>query len=294
MKIKSKILVTGGNGQLGKELREFSSLHTGLDFVFLSREELPIHQFELVRNYFNTLKPAYCINCAAYTAVDKAEAEKDLAFQINGEAVGVLAAICKEHNTKFIHISTDYVFNGEAAYPYTESFPTDPINVYGASKLEGEKQAIQLDPECIIIRTSWVYSSFGRNFVKTMMKLMSEKDEIKVIKDQLGSPTNAADLAETIFNIIALCHLQIYNWNPGIYNFTNEGIISWYDFAKAIKEITNSPCDVKPISTEEYPTPAKRPAYSVLDKTKIQNTFGIQLKNWNQSLENCIKKLQNT
>ena len=293
MKEKSKILVTGGNGQLGKELREFSSLHTGLEFVFLSREDLPIHQFELVRNYFNTLKPAYCINCAAYTAVDKAESEKDLAFQINGEAVGVLAAVCKEHNTKFIHISSDYVFNGEGTYPYKENFPTDPINVYGASKLEGDTQAMHLNPDSIIIRTSWVYSSFGKNFVKTMMKLMSEKDEVKVIKDQLGSPTNAADLAETIFNIIGLCHLQIYNWLPGIYNFSNEGIISWYDFAKAIKEITNSPCDVKPISTKEYPTPAKRPAYSVLDKTKIQQTFGIKLKNWKESLRTCIGNMQN-
>jgi dTDP-4-dehydrorhamnose reductase len=293
MKPKSKILVTGGNGQLGKELREFSSLHTGLEFVFLSREDLPIHQFELVRNYFNTLKPAYCINCAAYTAVDKAESERDLAFQINGEAVGVLAAICKEHNTKFIHISSDYVFNGEATYPYTENFPTDPINVYGASKLDGDNQAMQLNPDSIIIRTSWVYSSFGKNFVKTMMKLMNEKDEVKVIKDQLGSPTNAADLAETIFNIIGLCHMQIYNWNPGIYNFSNEGIISWYDFANAIKEINNSPCDVKPISTKEYPTPAKRPAYSVLDKTKIQQTFGIKLKNWKDSLRTCISNMQN-
>ena len=293
MKIKSKILVTGGNGQLGKELRELSFLHTGLDFVFLSREELPIHQFELVRNYFNTLKPAYCINCAAYTAVDKAEAEKDLAFQINGEAVGVLAAICKEHNTKFIHISTDYVFDGEATYPYTENFPTDPINVYGASKLEGEKQAMQLNPDSIIIRTSWVYSSLGKNFVKTMMQLMKEKDEIKVIKDQLGSPTNAADLAETIFNIIGFCHLQIYNWEPGIYNFSNEGTISWYDFAKAIKEITKSPCEIKPISTSAYPTPAKRPAYSVLDKTKIQKTFGIKLKKWEDSLRTCISNMSN-
>ena len=293
MKLKSKILVTGGNGQLGKELQELSSLHTGLEFVFLSKEDLPIHQFELVRNYFKTIRPAYCINCAAYTAVDKAESEKDLAFQINGEAVGVLAAVCKEHNTKFIHISSDYVFNGEGTYPYTENFPTDPINVYGASKLEGDTQAMHLNPDSIILRTSWVYSSFGKNFVKTMMKLMSEKDEVKVIKDQLGSPTNAADLAETIFNIIGLCHLQIYNWLPGIYNFSNEGIISWYDFAKAIKEITNSPCDVKPISTKEYPTPAKRPAYSVLDKTKIQQTFGIKLKNWKESLRNCISNMQN-
>jgi len=293
MKMKSKILVTGANGQLGKDLREFSSLHTGLEFIFLSREDLPIHQFELVRNYFNTVKPAYCINCAAYTAVDKAESEKDLAFLINGEAVGVLAAICKEHNTKFIHISTDYVFNGEAAYPYTESFPTDPVNVYGASKLEGEKQAMELNPDSIIIRTSWLYSSLGKNFVRTMIQLMNEKDQIKVVKDQLGSPTNAADLAEAIFNIIGLCHLQIYDWSPGIYNFSNEGIISWYDLAKAIKEITDSPTVVKPISTAEYPTPAKRPAYSGLDKTKIQKTFGIQLKDWEVSLKNCIKNLQN-
>src|SRR4030095_13241100 len=294
MKIKSKILVTGGNGQLGKELQEFSSLHTGLDFVFLSKEELPIHQFELLRNFFNTLKPAYCINCAAYTAVDKAESEKDLAFQINGEAVGVLAAICNEHNTKFIHISTDYVFNGEASYPYTENFPTDPINVYGASKLEGEKQAMELNPGSIIIRTSWLYSSFGKNFVKTMMQLMSEKDEIKVVKDQLGSPTDAADLAETIFNIIGFCHLQIYNWKPGIYNFSDQGVISWYDFANAIKKITNSPCNVKPISTAEYPTPAKRPAYSVLDKRKIQETFGVKLKDWKKSLAVCIEKINET
>ena len=292
MKTKSKILVTGANGQLGKELREFSSLHTGLEFVFLTREELPIHQFELARNYFNTLKPAYCINCAAYTAVDKAESEKDLAFLINGEAVGVLAAICKEHNTKFIHISTDYVFNGEAAYPYTESSLTDPINVYGASKLEGEEQAIQLNPDSIIIRTSLLYSSLGKNFVRTMIQLMNEKDQIKVVKDQLGSPTNAADLAETIFNIIGFCHLQIYDWNPGIYNFSNEGVISWYDFAKEIKDITNSPCNIKPISTKEFPTPAKRPAYSVLDKTKIQKTFGVKLKKWEDSLRTCISNIQ--
>jgi len=293
MKTKSKILVTGGDGQLAKELREFSSLHTGLEFVFLSREDLPIHQFELIRNYFNTLQPAYCINCAAYTAVDKAESEKDLAFLINGEAVGVLAAVCKEHNTRFIHISTDYVFDGEAAYPYTESSLTDPINVYGASKLEGEEQSIQLNPDSIIIRTSWLYSSLGKNFVKTMIQLMSEKDQIKVVNDQLGSPTNAADLAETIFNIIGLCHLEIYNWTPGIYNFSNDGVISWYDFAKEIKDITHSPCVIKSITTKEYPTPAKRPAYSGLNKTKIQQTFGVKLKKWEDSLRTCISNIKN-
>src|SRR6188474_1962845 len=297
MNTRSKILVTGGNGQLGKELREFSSLHTGLDFVFLSKDDLPIHQFELVRNYFKTVKPAYCINCAAYTAVDKAESEKDLAFQINGEAVGVLAAVCREHNSKLIHISTDYVFNGEASYPYTENFPTDPINVYGASKLEGEIEVAHLNPGSIIIRTSWVYSSFGKNFVKTMVRLMNEKDEIKVVNDQIGSPTYAADLADVILKIIGKGHPDsnretIGNWKPGIYNFSNEGIITWYEFAVAIKEIINCPCDVKPITTTGYPTPAKRPAYSVLDKTRIQETFGTQLKDWKNSLAICIEKIK--
>jgi len=282
---KPKIVVTGGNGQLGKELQEMSSSHPQFSFYFLTKEDMPIDNFELVRNYFGTLKPAYCINCAAYTAVDRAESEKDLAFQVNGEAVGVLAAICKEHDAKFIHISTDYIFNGEGTYPYTENFPTDPVNVYGASKLEGEKQAIGFNPGCIIIRTSWVYSSFGKNFVKTMMRLMNEKDEVRVVNDQVGSPTYAADLAEVILKIIP-------DWKPGIYNFSNEGIITWYEFAVAIKEIINCPCDVLPITTSGYPTPAKRPAYSVLDKTKIQETFGVRLKDWKESLRNCIAKIQ--
>ena len=289
---KPKIVVTGGNGQLGKELQEISSSYPQFEFYFLTREDMPIDQFELVRNYFKTLKPAYCINCAAYTAVDKAESEKELAFLINGEAVGVLAAVCREHETKFVHISTDYVFNGEGTYPYTENFPTHPVNVYGASKLEGEKQAIQLNPDCIIIRTSWVYSSFGKNFVKAMMRLMNEKDEVKVINDQIGSPTYAADLAELILAIIGNRQLTISNSKPGIYNFSNEGIITWYEFAVAIKEIINCPCEVKPITTSEYPTPAKRPAYSVLDKTKIQETFGVQLKDWKESLAVCIEKIK--
>ena len=288
---KPKILVTGGNGQLGKELQQLSSLYPQFEFYFLTREDMPIDQFDLVRNYFNTLQPAYCINCAAYTAVDKAESEKELAFLVNGEAVGVLAAVCKEHDTKFIHISTDYVFNGEGTYPYTENFPTDPVNIYGASKLEGEKDAIGFNPDSIIIRTSWVYSSFGKNFVKTMIRLMNEKDEIKVVNDQVGSPTYAADIAEVILKIIGNEQLTIGNWKPGIYNFSNEGIITWYEFAVALKEIINCPCDVKPITTSEYPTPAKRPAYSVLDKTKIQETFGVQLKDWKKSLSFCIDRL---
>lgn len=289
---KPKIAVTGGNGQLGKELQEISSSYPQFEFYFLTREDMPIDQFDLVRNYFKTLKPAYCINCAAYTAVDRAEAEKDLAFLVNGEAVGVLAAICKENETKLIHISTDYVFNGEGTYPYTENFPTDPINVYGASKLEGEKQAIGFNPDSIVIRTSWVYSSFGKNFVKTMLRLMNEKDEIKVVNDQIGSPTYAADLAGVILKIIGNEQLQQGHWKPGIYNFSNEGIITWYEFAAAIKEMINCPCDVKPITTSAYPTPANRPAYSVLDKTKIQETFAVQLKDWKESLAVCIEKIK--
>jgi dTDP-4-dehydrorhamnose reductase len=289
---KPLILVTGANGQLGKELKQLSPSFSSFEFTFLSREDLPIHHFEMVRHYFSVYKPLYLINCAAYTAVDRAEQEKDLAFQVNAEAVGVLAAVCKEHNSKFIHISTDYVFDGTASVPYNEDDLTNPQSVYGASKLEGEKQALQLNPETIIIRTSWVYSEYGKNFVKTMMKLMSERNEISVVNDQIGSPTYAADLAEAILKIVANCQLPTANCSPGIYHFSNSGVISWYDFALAIKEIINSPCTINPITTAGYPTPAKRPAYSVMNTDKIQKTFYIQLKDWKQSLSTCIQRLQ--
>ncbi|MEK7226255.1 MAG: dTDP-4-dehydrorhamnose reductase, partial [Bacteroidota bacterium] len=220
-------------------------------------------------------------------AVDRAEQEKELAFQVNAEAVGVLAAVCKENNCRFIHISSDYVFDGTATTPYKEIFLPHPTSVYGASKLEGEKQALQLNPDSIIIRTSWVYSEFGKNFVRTMVKLMQEKAEINVVNDQLGSPTYAADLAEAILQIFSF-----RQWHSGIYNFSNKGIISWYDFAVAIKELTGSNCKVNPISTSEYPTLAKRPAYSVLDNSKIQQVFGIQLKDWRESLETCLIRLK--
>ena len=271
---RSKILVTGSNGQLGKELKKIAPSFPLFDFIFLSREDLPIHHFEMARTYFKTYQPQYLINCAAYTAVDRAEQEKDLAFQVNAEAVGVLAAICKENHTKFIHISTDYVFDGTATVPYKEDSLTNPQSVYGASKLQGEQQALQFNPDSIIIRTSWVYSEYGKNFVKTMLKLLLEKEEISVVNDQFGSPTYAANLAEIIMQIITAQH-----WDAGIYNYSNEGIISWYDFAVAIKELVGSSCKINPVSTSEYPTTAKRPAYSVLDKTKIQNTFSVGLRN---------------
>ena len=285
--VGGKILVTGSNGQLGKELQQVAPSFPQFDFIFLSKEELPVHRFELVRNLFKDSTPQYVINCAAYTAVDKAEQEKELAFQINAEAVGVLAAVCKEYHTKVIHISTDYVFDGTASVPYTEDSPTNPQCVYGASKLEGEKQALQLNPDSIIIRTSWVYSAFGKNFVKTMLKLLQEKKEINVVNDQLGSPTYAADLAEVIMQIISAAQ-----WQPGIYHFSNEGVISWYDFVIVIKELTGSNCKINPIPTSQYPTPAKRPAWSVLNKTKIQEVYNIRLKNWQDSLAECLFKLK--
>ena len=287
MVMKQKILVTGSNGQLGKELQQIAPSFPFFDFIFLSREDLPIHDVEKVKNIFKINHPQYLINCAAYTAVDKAETEKELAFQINGAAVGVLAAICKEQYCKFIHVSTDYVFDGTATVPYKEESPTNPQSVYGASKLEGEKQALQFDPDSLIIRTSWVYSEFGGNFVKTMLKLLSEKEEINVVNDQIGSPTYARDLAEAILQIISS-----QNWQPGIYNYSNDGVISWFDFASAIKQLTGSPCKINPIPTSAYPTAAKRPAYSVLDKSKIQEVFNITTKNWEESLATCLTHLK--
>ncbi len=288
-----KILVTGSNGQLGKELKKIASSFPQFDFIFLSKEDMPIHHFEMVRHYFNTYHPHYCINCAGYTAVDRAEQEKDRAFQINGEAVGVLAAICKEHHCQFIHISTDYVFDGTASVPYKEDSPTNPQSVYGLSKLEGEKQAMQLNPDSNIIRTSWVYSEYGKNFVRTMVKLMKEKEEINVVNDQFGSPTYAGDLAETILQIIKT--LPIHHsplTTHGIYHYSNQGIISWYDLAVEIKRLIQSDCKINPIPTSQYPTAAKRPAYSALDKTKIQHVFGIKSKDWKESLATCLSRLQ--
>lgn len=283
MKSRPKILVTGSNGQLGKELQQLESSYPQFEFIFLSREDLPIHHFELVRNFFKGYHPQFLINCAAYTAVDRAETEKDLAFQVNGEAVGVLAAVCKEYGTKFLHVSTDYVFDGSSTVPYKEESPTNPQSVYGASKLEGEKESLHYNPESIIIRTSWVYSSYGRNFVKTMMKLMAEKEQLYVVNDQSGSPTYAADLADAIMQIIASGE-----WVPGIYHFSNEGVTTWFDFAETIRDLIQSSCKVNPIPTSSYPTPARRPAYSVLDKSKITGTYGIVLKDWKDSLKACL------
>ena len=282
----NKILVTGSNGQLGNELKELSFAYPQYKFVFFSREKLPLNDSTSVEKFFREYEPAFLINCAAYTAVDKAESEKEQANEINGTAVGFLAEMCKKTGTKLMHISTDYVFNGNASSPLKESDDVDPVNAYGASKLLGEQLALQKNPDAIVIRTSWVYSFYGKNFVKTMIRLMNEKENISVVSDQVGSPTYAADLAEAVMLVISSD-----KWKGGIYNFSNEGVISWYEFANEIKELIGSACVVNPVTTSQFPTPAKRPKYSVLDKTKIQQTFGIQPKDWKESLKVCIGKL---
>jgi dTDP-4-dehydrorhamnose reductase len=281
------IIVTGSNGQLGSELKELAVQYPSLRFIFLSRNELSITDKRALQNVFQLHHPSYFINCAAYTAVDKAEEERELAFEINGKAVGVIAELCKQNNCRLIHISTDYVFDGNSKQPLTEADRVDPVNAYGESKLLGEQLALKSNPEAIIIRTSWVYSFYGRNFVKTMMRLMKEKESIGVVQDQVGSPTYAADLADAILQIILSG-----KWVPGIYNYSNEGVISWFDFATEIRTIIHSSCKVNPITTEQFPTPAKRPAYSGLDKTKIQATYPVPIKEWKESLKVCIKKLQ--
>ena len=293
----SIILVSGKNGQLGKELQKLAISNQNFQFVFFDRDELNIADEQSLKNTFEKFSPSYFINCAAYTAVDKAETERELAYKINAEAVGNIARQCTQFNTKLIHISTDYVFDGKANQPYKEDDATNPVNYYGYTKLSGEELAIKNNSDTIIIRTSWVYSEYGNNFVKTMLRLMNERKEINVVNDQLGSPTYAKDLAEAIVEIVNSEQLAV-NSSPltghrsnNIYHFSNDGIISWYDFAVAIKEIKQLDCIINPIPTSSYPTPAKRPAYSGLDKTKIVSTFNIELKNWKESLQQCLALL---
>lgn len=281
------ILVTGANGQVGKELRDIARQNSGCTFTFVGKEDLPIENDELVRKFFAITKPTAVINCAAYTAVDKAETEKELAFQINGKSVGVLAAVSKENGARFIHISTDYVFDGTNKTPYKPSDPTSPINTYGASKLKGETEATALNYSSVIVRTSWVYSLHGKNFVKTMMKLMKEKTDLNVVNDQVGSPTYAADLAELLLTIAVSAEFI-----PGIFHFSNEGVISWYDFALEIAALTGSNSIIHPVPSVLFPTPAKRPAYSVMDNSAICNAYGVRLKPWKESLEVCIHQIE--
>ena len=284
---QKNILVTGANGQLGQEFQQLEKNFPSLNFLFVSKNELSIADENAVNTFFKNKQIDICINCAAYTAVDKAETDKETAIAVNAIAVGYLAKACKNHNAKFIHISTDYVFDGKGIKPFTENDQTNPVNFYGQTKLSGELNAIKENEETIIIRTAWVYSSFGNNFVKTMIRLMNERESIGVINDQYGCPTFAADLAQAIMQIIVG-----NNFIAGIYHYSNKGKISWYDFAKEISQQINSHCVVNEITTSQFPTPAARPSYSVLDTSKIAETFNITITEWKESLQKCLVLLK--
>jgi len=283
----SNILVTGSNGQLGSEIREFSK---SLDesFFFTDYQELDITDQEAIKTFIDDNKIDIIINCAAYTAVDKAEEDKESADKINHLAVKYLADIAKDRDIKLIHVSTDYVFDGKNYKPYVENDKVNPQNIYGVTKLAGEEVLKEINPKnSIIIRTSWVYSSFGNNFVKTMLKLGKTKESLTVINDQVGTPTYARDLAKAILDILP----QLNSKKIEIYNYSNEGVLSWYDFAKEIMKMAKLECKIEPIETKDYPTPATRPHYSLLNKTKIKDQFSVKVPYWKDSLSECLMKL---
>ena len=286
------VLVTGANGQLGQAIRFISEKYAEIEFKFCSSSDLDITSKENCHLVFTKFKPDYCINTAAYTAVDKAESEQEKAHLINVIGVKNLAEVCKEFSTTLLHVSTDFVFDGNRSVtssavemPYTEKDLPNPTGVYGQTKLDGEKAIQETLDNYFIIRTSWVYSQFGNNFMKTMLRLASERDSLSVVSDQIGTPTNAVDLAEVLLKIILTDNRQQITDNYGIYNFSNEGDCSWYDFAKKIFEVNNISINLQPIPSSAYPTPAKRPAYSVLDKSKIKSVFGVEILSWEESLK---------
>ena len=281
------ILVTGSNGQVGSEIRELSSNYS-YTFFFTDRTNIDITSKDSISSFCQTNNINIIINCAAYTAVDKAESDELNADLVNRKAVKKLALVSSELNIKLIHISTDYVFDGKNFKPYIEEFQTNPQGIYGKTKLDGENEMRDINPKnSIIIRTSWVYSSFGNNFVKTMLKLGREKETLSVIFDQVGTPSYAKDLAKVILDIIP----QINNQKVEIYNYSNEGVLSWYDFAKEIMRMAKLDCKINPIETFQYPTPAKRPHFSLLNKAKIKNKFNIEIPYWKDGLDECLRKM---
>ncbi len=281
-----KILVTGANGQLGSEIKELASNYPNFEFVFTDIADFPLNDADEIITNFKIIQPNIVINCAAYTAVDKAETDSVVADAINHLAIATLATLCYENGAKLVHVSTDYVFDGTSPIAYKEEDQPNPKSVYGITKLAGEIACLKNDPESIIIRTAWVYSQFGNNFVKTMLRLMTERESLNVVNDQVGSPTYAADLAQVILTI-----LDSKKWEPGIYHYSNAGEISWCDFAIAIKEIAQKTCVVNGIAASSYPTPAQRPAYSLLDKSKISAVYGIESIDYLVSLKIMMDKL---
>lgn len=282
-----KILVTGANGQLGHCLQKWANNSEQFQFIFTDYQDLDIANKEEVLDFFWQNEPDFCINAAAYTAVDLAETDVEKAFAINADGAEILAEACAEYNAQFIHISTDYVFDGENNLEYTEEDFPNPMGVYGASKLAGDELVLDANPCAIILRTSWVYSEFGKNFVKTMLQLFATKDELNIVADQFGQPTNANDLAEAIMEIV-----KTEKRTPGIFNFSNQGKITWHDFALKIAELSDSKIKLNAIETAQYPTPAKRPQNSTLALDKIAITYSIKIKDWEESLAETITILQ--
>lgn len=281
------ILVTGANGQLGTELRTEAIKYPPLNFLFTDFRELDITDKSKVENFIRKYQPSYVVNCAAYTAVDRAEQEETQAYQLNAIAPKILAETCKAYRARLIHVSTDYVFDGKTHIPYSEISATNPTSVYGKSKLEGELQ-VQESGVGMIIRTSWLYSAYGNNFVKTILKHAKLKPELNVVFDQVGTPTWANDLASAIIQVIGKGE---ENFKPEIFHYSNEGVCSWYDFAHEIVDIAGLSCTVQPIETKDYPTPATRPPYSILNKQKIRNLYGVTTPYWRESLIKCLKQL---
>lgn len=281
-----KIVVLGASGQLGSCLKKISAERNLTDISFPSEEQANILDKDLLDKLFSAEKPQYVINCAAYTAVDKAEDDVDTCRKVNRDGAAYIAEVCKKHQAALIHISTDFVFRGDVPKLLSETDPAEPENIYGLTKLQGEAAIAEILPEHYTIRTSWLYSEFGNNFVKTMLRLGRERDQLGVIVDQVGSPTYAIDLANVILDIV-----DSGNKAYGIYHYSNEGVTSWYDFAKAVFDISNTQVILNPVKTSEYVTKAVRPAYSVMDKTKIKNTFSIQIPYWRNSLQVCLERI---
>lgn len=282
------ILITGAYGQLGRSLKKLLEKESGISAVFTDADTLDITDREAVRRACEATKFDIIVNCAAYTAVDKAESDDLKAAGLNTQAVGILAQEAARIGAKMIHISTDYVFSGDNSRPYVENDEPYPHSIYGRTKLEGEGILMSICPDAIIIRTAWLYSEYGKNFVKTMRRMGREQKEVSVVADQVGTPTYAGDLAKAILAII-----RHQEWRPGIYHFTDEGVASWYDFAKAIFELSGmTSTRVKPIETADFPTPARRPKYSVLSKRKIKNTFGLTIPYWRDSLAKCLEGIE--
>ena len=283
------ILVTGSNGQLGQSILKFSEQLTDVQFLFHDVDTLDLTRYDEVTKFFKENRPGVVVNCAAYTAVDKAESDRENAFRINAEVPAFLAKTCAQYQSKLIHISTDYVFNGQTWIPYRETDTPNPQSVYGESKLAGEQKVLQY-AQSTIIRTAWLYSSLGSNFMKTILRIGKENDEIRVVADQTGSPTSASDLAKAVLAIIQQTLDNESSYHPGIFHFTNEGICSWYDFASEIIRITRLNCHVIPIETKDYPLPARRPFYSVLNKTKIKELYHLNIPNWRDSLQEVLSE----